>query len=83
MNIEQVAIPRTNWGGEGTNQLKVIVMHWIVGELAACDATFKNPDRKASSHYAVGSTGEVHQYVQDHNVSLACRSYCQLYEYRY
>lgn len=69
MNIIQVAIPRSNWGGSGTNQKQLIVMHWVIGEQSACDATFQNPARQASAHYSVGSDGTVHQYVQDNDVA--------------
>lgn len=43
-----------------------IVLHWIVGEISASDAVFtKKQARPRSAHYAIGSNGEIHQYVKD------------------
>lgn len=72
MNIKWIDIPRSNWGGEGTNLQKIIVLHWMVGEQPACDATFKNVNSKVSAHYSISSDGEVHQYVLDQNVAWHC-----------
>lgn len=44
---------------------KGIVLHWIVGTLASADATFQNPQRKASTQYGIGANGRIHQYVDD------------------
>jgi len=45
-----------------------IVLHWMAGNLAATDATFKNAARQTSAHYGV-ENGVVHQYVQDSEVA--------------
>lgn len=61
----KITIPTTNYtkGREG-NTIDKIVLHWIVGNLDSCDATFKNPTRKASAHYAIEDT-TIHQYVDE------------------
>lgn len=69
MNIKQVPAHRNNYGDKRKYPVKRIVMHWIVGELSAADATFKNPSRKASAHFGVGSNGEIHQYVPEDMVA--------------
>lgn len=65
MKITKVTIPNTNYtkGREG-NTVDKIVLHWVVGTLATCDATFKNKDRKASAHYCIEDS-TVHQYVDE------------------
>lgn len=52
------------------NGVKVtdIVLHWMAGNLAGCDATFRNAARQTSAHYGVENT-TVHQYVQDADVA--------------
>lgn len=44
-----------------------IVIHWIVGNLAAADATFLKPNG-VSAHYGV-EDDNVHQYVKEENVA--------------
>jgi N-acetyl-anhydromuramyl-L-alanine amidase AmpD len=34
------------------------------GSLAGCDSWFNNPAAQVSSHYGIGLTGEIHQYVR-------------------
>lgn len=56
--------------GRQGNTPQYVVCHWIVGHLAAADATFQDPNRVASAHYGVeGST--VHQYVRDKDTAYA------------
>lgn len=70
MKITQVPAHPNNYSKNlGANQLRKIVLHWIVGELSAADATFQNPERRASAHYGIGSNGAVHQYVADKNIA--------------
>jgi len=45
-----------------------IVLHWMAGNLAGCDATFANAARQTSAHYGV-ENGVIHQYVQDADVA--------------
>lgn len=69
MNIKQVPAHTNNYtvGREG-KKIKYIIMHWIVGNLASCDATFKNASRQASAHYGIEDS-TIHQYVQDQNTA--------------
>lgn len=70
MEITRIQIPQSNYStNHGANRLNKIVLHWVVGEISACDATFQNPTRQASAHYCVGSNGEVHQYVEDKDIA--------------
>ena len=68
MNITQVAIPqydgtKGNWkpGRQGT-AIDTVVLHWIDGDQASCDLSFRNPARIACAHFSV-ENDQVHQYV--------------------
>lgn len=41
------------------------------GTLSGTDAWFKNPASQVSSHYGIGLTGEVHQYVKEDDMAWA------------
>jgi hypothetical protein len=66
MDIKQVPAHTNNYGKDNTKK-SGIVFHWIVGESA--DATFANPNRRASAHYSILSNGEIHQHVADEKVA--------------
>jgi len=43
-----------------------VVMHIAEGSLIGCDNWFNSPNNPGSStHYAIGKTGEIHQYVDE------------------
>lgn len=65
MTIKWIGAHSSNYtvGREG-KKIDKIVMHWIVGTLESCDATFAKDTRNASAHYGIGD-GDVHQYVQE------------------
>ncbi|MGR4840703.1 N-acetylmuramoyl-L-alanine amidase [Bifidobacterium adolescentis] len=42
-----------------------ITLHIMVGYLAGTDATFASQSSRASAHYGIGATGEIHQYVSE------------------
>lgn len=65
MNIIQVPAYRGNYGQKRAYPLKYIVMHWMDGTLEGTDAWFQNPSAKASAHFGIGDTGEIHQYVPE------------------
>lgn len=67
MNIIQKSSPNFDKGRQNT-PVDRIVMHWIVGDLAAADATFSKSSSKVSAHYAVG-TNEIHQYVKEEDTA--------------
>lgn len=50
--------------GRGGSGIDRIVIHYIVGTLAAADATFKDPASQVSAHYGIGE-GALHQYVNE------------------
>src|SRR5699024_5969305 len=52
-------------GRDGTT-VDRIVIHYIVGTLAAADATFASSSSGVSAHYGIGE-GAMHQYVTDQN----------------
>jgi len=50
-----------------------VIIHTMVGTLAATDATFENPARQASAHYGVACDGSViHQYVPEADIAWHC-----------
>ena len=51
-------------GTHGQNQPEAIVSHIAQGTLGGVDAWFNNPSSFASTHFAIGLRGEIHQYVQ-------------------
>lgn len=54
--------------GRGGTAVDRIVIHYIVGNLAACDSTFLNPASQVSAHYGIGE-GRIHQYVSTRNTA--------------
>lgn len=69
MNIQWVGANANNFEkGRSGNTVKKVVIHWIVGRLAAADATFQDPNRVASAHYGIGNT-VVHQYVNEEDTA--------------
>lgn len=64
MNIQWVGANENNYTKGRGKPIKKIVLHWIVGTLASADATFANPDRKASAHYGVANS-TIHQWVKE------------------
>lgn len=54
-------------GRDGTTVDRVVI-HYIVGTLAAADATFADPDSGVSAHYGIGE-GSFHQYVSEINTA--------------
>ncbi|GAA1454788.1 N-acetylmuramoyl-L-alanine amidase [Nesterenkonia lacusekhoensis] len=54
-------------GRDGTS-IDRIVIHYIVGTLAAADVTFADPNSGVSAHYGIGE-GSFHQYVSEINTA--------------
>lgn len=50
--------------GRGGNQIQGVVMHWMAGNLASCDAVFQNRTRNTSAHVGI-EDDNVHQYVKE------------------
>lgn len=55
-------------GGREGRSIDRIVIHYIVGTLAAADATFQNESSQVSAHYGIGE-GALHQYVSEMNTA--------------
>lgn len=58
-----------------SNRVKIdrILIHWIVGNLAAADAQFAKPN-STSAHYGI-ENNEVHQYVLENKVAYHAGNY--------
>lgn len=54
-------------GGRSGKKIDRIVVHWIVGRLAAADSVFSKVGG-TSAHYAVGGT-KIHQYVREEDTA--------------
>lgn len=52
-----------------------ITLHIMVGYLAGTDSTFANQSSRASAHYGIGATGEIHQYVSELDGSYSDANY--------
>ncbi len=59
-------------GTKGRNGYRpiAVVLHIAEGTLAGCDAWFNSPNNVGSStHYAIGKSGEIHQYVDENDAA--------------
>ncbi len=64
MNI--ISKPSPNFfKGRKNYQPIAIVVHIMEGTLDGTDSWFKDPASKVSAHYGIGTTGTIHQYVQE------------------
>ncbi len=54
--------------------IKRVIIHWIVGNLAASDAVFQSTERGTSAHYAIEDQ-TIHQYVKEENVAYHAGNY--------
>ena len=64
LNIKWIGAHSNNYGSRYNNKIQIVILHWIVGSLESCDATFQSPTRLASAHYGVGDN-DIHQYVKE------------------
>jgi N-acetylmuramoyl-L-alanine amidase len=55
--------------GRGGYRPEVIVVHIMAGSLSGTDRWFADPQSQVSSHYGIGLTGEVHQYVSENDTA--------------
>jgi hypothetical protein len=63
MSITWIGSPNYTKGRDG-NKVSGIVIHWMVGTLAATDQVFKDTARNTSAHYGIEDS-TVHQYVSE------------------
>jgi len=72
MDIKWVGCDPSNYTkGRQGNDVKRLVVHWVVGTLESADATFANPQRNASAHYGIGDN-DIHRYVKDEDTAWHC-----------
>lgn len=72
MIIKQT-IPSSNYD-KSRKPITHIVIHWIVGNLASADATFKNPARNASAHYGIEDS-TIFQWVNEAHTAYHAGNY--------
>jgi len=68
MNIIQKKSPNF-WTGRKGYRAEGVVVHIMDGTLVGTDSWFANPASLVSSHYGIGRTGEVHQYVKEEDTA--------------
>lgn len=68
MNIIQKKSPNF-WAGRKGYRPEGVVIHVMDGTLSGTDSWFANPVSQVSSHYGIGRTGEVHQYVKEEDTA--------------
>ncbi len=68
-NIKWIGSP--NFSSPKGYKIIAIVDHIMSGTLAGTDSWFTNPASKVSSHFGVGKSGEIHQYVNLGNPAWA------------
>jgi len=56
---------------KGKRKSEIVVVHIMADSLAGTDAWFANPKSQVSSHYGVGTNGEIHQYVKEEDTAWA------------
>lgn len=72
MNIIHKPVASTNFHkGRAGHKPLAIVIHIMDGTLAGTDAWFNDPHSHVSSNYAVGKSGEIHQYVDEADSAAA------------
>ena len=75
--MTSTSLPHTNvftpnhYNGRNGYTVDHITLHIMVGTLSGTDTVFMNPNYRASSHYGIGSNGDIHQYVDEDNGSWA------------
>lgn len=71
MKAIKTKIAATNFSA-GRNGFKpeAIVIHIMDGSLAGTDSWFADAKSGVSSHYGIGKTGEVHQYVEESDTAF-------------
>ena len=74
MEIKWIGSPN-HYSGRNGYQVTHITLHIMAGFLAGTDATFLNTSSQASAHYGIGSSGEIHQYVDERDGSWSDANY--------
>lgn len=74
MEIKWIGSPN-HYSGRNGYQVTHITLHIMAGFLAGTDATFLNTSSQASAHYGIGSSGAIHQYVNERDGSWSDANY--------
>lgn len=74
MEIKWIGSPN-HYTGRNGYQVTHITLHIMAGFLAGTDATFLNTSSQASAHYGIGSSGAIHQYVNETDGSWSDANY--------
>ena len=64
-----------HYNGRAGHKVTHITLHIMAGFLAGTDSVFSRSSSQASAHYGIGSTGEVHQYVDETNGAWSDANY--------
>ncbi len=74
--LATVAVLSPNNSGKRNQRINKITIHHMAGNLSVeqCGAIFKDPNRKASSNYGIGSDGRIALYVPEEKRSWASSS---------
>jgi len=64
MNILQKTTPN-HWTGRSGYKPELVVIHIMDGSLIGTDSWFASTISQVSAHYGIGTSGEIHQYVQE------------------
>ena len=64
--LPHTLIPSPNhYNSRNGCRVEWITLHIMVGSLAGTDSVFQRASYQASTHYGIGSNGEIHQYVSE------------------
>lgn len=74
MEIKWIGSPN-HYSGRNGYSVTHITLHIMAGFLAGTDATFLNTSSQASAHYGIGSSGTIHQYVNERDGSWSDANY--------
>lgn len=69
MIIQHPAHPNNYSVGRGGEKVAAVVQHIMQGTMGGTIATFQQPTRRASTHYGVGTDGQIVQFVDEHNTA--------------
>ncbi|KAA5658054.1 N-acetylmuramoyl-L-alanine amidase, partial [Pseudomonas aeruginosa] len=64
-----------HYSGRAGHKVTHITLHIMAGFLAGTDNVFSRSSSQASAHYGIGSTGEIHQYVDETNGAWSDANY--------
>lgn len=73
MNIQRRLVNPSNYSvGRFGSAIDLVVLHTMDGYLDGTDSWFNNPASQVSTHYGVGMSGSIYQWVEESNTAWAC-----------